>query len=199
MFPFRLMSFLLCSSTLVFGWSSSSPLSRRDAFQKVVVATTTATAEACITPLPAIAKANGDDKLYNLSNEALAEILTKDVVERQFLCNGDITRQVYDESATFTDEIDTYQLDQWVKGTKRLFVADKSQVTLEPNSMKVSDLEASFRFSEYLMFNIPFKPTVYLSGKVVFQRDPKTGLITSYQEQWDQSVNSVLKSAKFGK
>ena len=38
-----------------------------------------------------------------------------------------------------------------------------------------------------------------LSGKVVLTRDEKTGLITSYREYWDQSVNDVLKTAKFGK
>ena len=54
-----------------------------------------------------------------------------------------------------------------------------------------------FRFDEDLMFNIPFKPVVSLTGKVVLQRSPDTGLITSYQEFWDQDVATVLKSAKF--
>jgi len=34
---------------------------------------------------------------------------------------------------------------------------------------------------------------------VVLTRDENTGLITSYREYWDQSVNDVLKTAKFGK
>ena len=47
------------------------------------------------------------------------------------------------------------------------------------------------------MFNIPFKPVVALSGKVVLERDLNTGLIVSYREFWDQDVTTVLKSAKF--
>lgn len=135
-------------------------------------------------------------KRQSLSNDQLAEVIRNDVEVNQFMVSADITRDVYDESATFTDEIDTYQMDQWIKGTKRLFVAEKSHVDLVPNSIKVSDVEASFRFTETLLFNIPIlKPLVYLSGTVVFTRDPQTGLITSYREQWDQDVNTVLKKA----
>lgn len=115
------------------------------------------------------------------------------------MVRADLTRSVYDESATFIDEIDTYQMDAWIKGTKRLFVADKSQVEIVPDTLQVTDQEATFNFTEYLTFNIPLlQPRVYLSGKVVLKRDPKTGLITSYQEKWDQDVNTVLLSAKIG-
>lgn len=137
-------------------------------------------------------------KLTNLSNDELAKIITEDVTTRQFLASADLTREIYDESAMFTDEIDTYTLPKWVKGTKQLFVASRSEVTLTPDTLKVTDEEASFRFSEYLCFNIPFKPVVYLSGTLILKRDKSTGLITSYQEIWDQDVNTVLKSAKFG-
>jgi hypothetical protein len=115
------------------------------------------------------------------------------------MVGADISRSVYDESATFTDEIDTYEMDQWIKGTKRLFVADKSHVDLVPDSMQVTDTQVTFRFTEDLTFNIPLLlPKVYLSGTVELKRDPKTGLITSYQEKWDQSINTVLTSAKIG-
>ena len=41
--------------------------------------------------------------------------------------------------------------------------------------------------------NIPLlQPKVYLSGKVILERDPKTGLITSYREKWDQDVNNLV-------
>jgi len=105
---------------------------------------------------------------------------------------------VYDESATFTDEIDEYTMDKWIKGTKSLFVPSGSRVSLV-GDIDVSTKAVSFRFSEDLMFNIPFKPVCSLSGKVVLERDENTGLITSYREYWDQSVNEVLKTAKFGK
>ncbi|KAI2512633.1 hypothetical protein MHU86_1852 [Fragilaria crotonensis] len=137
-----------------------------------------------------------ENKLVNLSDADLKEIVRKDVVDHKFLTNGKLTRTIYDESATFTDEIDTYTMDKWIVGTQKLFVGDKSRVDLV-GDIDVTRDRVEFRFDEDLMFNIPFKPVVTLTGKVVLQRSPDTGLITSYQEFWDQDVASVLKSAKF--
>jgi hypothetical protein len=65
-----------------------------------------------------------------------------------------------------------------------------------PNTLTVSEAQASFLFTEYLTFNIPLvQPTVYLTGKVILKRDSTSGLITSYQEQWDKNVQGVLTSA----
>jgi hypothetical protein len=144
---------------------------------------------------PAIAQED-TPKLLNLSNDDLKAIIQQDVVERKFLTNGKLTRAAYDEAATFTDEIDTYTLDKWVEGTQKLFVGDKSRVDLV-GTIDVNADRVEFRFDEDLMFNIPFKPVVSLTGKVVLKRSPDTGLITSYQEFWDQDVATVLKSAKF--
>ncbi|KAK1748015.1 hypothetical protein QTG54_001978 [Skeletonema marinoi] len=138
------------------------------------------------------------DKQLNLSNEELKKIVLSDIVDKSFLVSADITRSIYDESATFTDEIDVYTMDKWVKGTKALFIASGSRVSLV-GDVDVSASEVVFRFDEDLMFNIPFKPVCALTGKVVLTRDENTGLITSYREYWDQSVNDVLKTAKFGK
>jgi hypothetical protein len=190
-----LVSLSLCS-----GWSSPSfrsGCSRRELFGQAAAAAALGTF--WVPPAHAATKQQQDDKKIGISNEELAQIITRDVQENQFMVRADLTRSIYDESATFTDEIDTYQLDPWIQGTKRLFVADKSQVEIVPDSLKVSDLEATFLFTEYLTFNIPLlQPKVYLSGKVILKRDPTTGLITSYQEKWDQDVNTVLLSAKFG-
>ena len=153
-----------------------------------------------VPPVWAAAVLEGKEKKQvGISNEELGKIITQDIQENQFMVAADLTRSVYDEAATFTDEIDTYEMDAWIKGTKRLFVAKKSHVDLVPNSLQVTESEATFRFTEDLTFNIPLlQPKVYLSGLVVLKRDPKTGLIISYQEKWDQDVNTVLKSAKFG-
>jgi hypothetical protein len=63
--------------------------------------------------------------------------------------------------------------------------------------VNVSNEEVEFLFDEDLMFNLPFlKPKVHLTGKLVLDRDPTTGLITKYREYWDQSVIDVLKTAK---
>ena len=149
---------------------------------------------------PAIAVSDnengGINKRRNLSDGELKKIITSDVVERSFLASADLTRDIYDEGATFTDEIDTYSLSQWIKGTKNLFVAEGSRVTLV-GDVDVTPEKVEFRFDEDLMFRIPFRPIVNLSGTVVLTRDPVSGLITSYKENWDQDVASVLKTAKF--
>ena len=131
----------------------------------------------------------------DLTDEQLKEVIKSDVLKRQFLVTGVLTRSVYKPTATFTDEIDTYGMDQWMKGTQRLFVGSKSQVRLV-GDVEVNPEKVEFRFDEDLMFNIPFNPMVSLTGKVVLTRD-ETGYITSYREFWDQDTWSVLKSAKF--
>mmetsp|Transcript_28588 Transcript_28588/g.45027 ORF Transcript_28588/g.45027 Transcript_28588/m.45027 type:complete len:253 (-) Transcript_28588:1252-2010(-) len=159
-----------------------------------------ATAASSLLPLRSSADTSSvqTDKQLNLSDEELKKIVLSDIVDKSFLVSADITRSIYDESATFTDEIDVYTMDKWVKGTKALFIASGSRVSLV-GDVDVSASEVAFRFDEDLMFNIPFKPVCSLTGKVVLTRDEKTGLITSYREYWDQSVNDVLKTAKFGK
>ena len=153
-----------------------------------------------IAPRPAFAAdANADikPKLTGISDAELKRIIKSDVVDKQFLVSADLTREVYDEFANFIDEIDTYPMQKWIVGTKRLFVAEKSQVNLV-GDVDVSKDRVEFRFDEDLMFRIPLLyPVVSLTGRVVLDRDPTTGLITKYQEFWDQSVSDVLKTAKF--
>lgn len=148
--------------------------------------------------LPLQSAYGASEKRINISDSDLKQIILSDVVDKSFLVTADITRAVYDESATFTDEIDVYTMDKWIKGTKSLFIPSGSRVTLV-GDVNVSPSEVTFQFDEDLMFNIPFKPVCSLSGKVVLARDEKTGLITSYREYWDQQINDVLKTAKFGK
>ncbi|CAJ1966279.1 unnamed protein product [Cylindrotheca closterium] len=198
---FLLFLSLVCAVQALSPSSMESGVSRRGMLQQgASSAAAVVAASAGFLPSVASATATAEQKpkLTNLSNAELSKIITEDVTTRQFLASADLTREIYDESAMFTDEIDTYTLDKWIKGTKKLFVPSKSEVTLIPDTLKVTDSEASFRFSEYLCFNIPFKPVVYLSGTLILKRDTSTGLITSYQEKWDQDVNTVLKSAKFG-
>ena len=145
---------------------------------------------------PAFAADEIKPNLTGISDDELKRVITKDVVDNQFLVSADITREVYDESANFIDEIDTYPMQKWIVGTKRLFVAEKSRVSLV-GDVNVSKDKVEFRFDEDLMFRIPLRPVVSLTGRVVLDRDPETGLITKYQEFWDQSVGEVLKTAKF--
>jgi len=136
-------------------------------------------------------------KQYNLSPDEIAAIVEADIVDRSFLTTGDLTRSIYSESAMFTDEIDTYTLEKWMKGTAKLFVGPPSSNLNIVGKVEASAKEISFRFDEDLMFRIPFRPVVHLTGKLVLERDIDTGLISSYREFWDQDVKTVLKSAKF--
>jgi hypothetical protein len=137
-------------------------------------------------------------KKERISEEELKRIVTADVVERAFLVSADLTRDIYEENASFTDEIDTYSISQWISGTKKLFVSEGSRVTLV-GDVQVTPETVQFQFDEELMFRIPFRPVVSLSGYVVLTRNPVTGLISSYTEHWDQDVLSVLKTAKLKK
>jgi hypothetical protein len=170
--------------------TKSSPFTRKDflksAFAAVVIAS------------PVLSQsqvARAEEKL-TVTEAQLKDIVKSDIVDRQFLATGNLTPSIYKKTATFTDEIDTYEMDKWVKGTQKLFVGEKSDVRLI-GDVEVSPEKVEFRFDEDLMFRIPFRPIVALSGKVVLKRDPATGLICSYQEFWDQDVLTVLKTARF--
>ncbi|OEU07135.1 hypothetical protein FRACYDRAFT_251931 [Fragilariopsis cylindrus CCMP1102] len=194
---------------------------RRETFQRIVsegttaavfVAAATTTTAAAITtasPSPANAATTTDDvasaenkKQYNLSNEDIMKIISSDMIDNQFLVTGNLTRSIYSEECTFQDEIDTYTMNKWISGTSKLFDPSRSKVLLVDNSIKpmvANDDGIELRFVEYLCFNIPFvKPIVYLSGTLELKRGSSTttskgnGLITSYQEKWDQNIYEVL-------
>lgn len=182
---------LICVFTfLCTAWSlslrESFATSRRN-FLQIPAATVVGT----LVPSPAFAV---DEKL-GLTDAELKDIVKSDILERQFLATGKLTRSIYRNTATFTDEIDTYGLDQWMTGTQRLFVGEKSSVRLV-GDIDVSPEQVLFRFDEDLMFRIPFNPVVSLTGSVILKRD-EAGFITSYKENWDQDVVTVIKSAKF--
>jgi len=126
---------------------------RRDVFRSTASAAGLVVTSTVTSPLRSQAS---DEKLTNLSNEDLKSIIESDL-KKDFLVSADITRAVYDESATFTDEIDTYTMDKWIKGTKALFVAEKSKLDIV-GDVSVDSEKAEFRFREDLMFRIPFRP-----------------------------------------
>lgn len=134
------------------------------------------------------------EKLVNLSPEKIGQIVKEDLVKRQFLATANFTRAIYDESATFQDEIDTYTLPKFIKGTSALFVPERSEVRLVGDVVANEEM-VTLRFDEDLCFNIPFNPTVQVTGKLVLTRDPKTGLISKYREFWDKTPLEVTLSA----
>ena len=185
--------FLIFSSlSYVCSLNVDPSVARRDAVKSITQMVSASLGSFAMMPSLAARASENDDRI---SDTEIKETVEKDILERQFLVTGNLTPRVYRPTATFTDEIDTYQMDQWMKGTQKLFVGEKSEIRLVGDVM-VSPEKVEFRFDEDLMFRIPFRPTVSLTGKVVLARD-EAGYITSYQEFWDQDVVSVLKTAKF--
>jgi len=82
-----------------------------------------------VTTMDPIPAAMALDRL-NISDEQLKQIVKDDILKRQFLVTGNLTPEIYKPTATFADEIDTYKMDQWMKGTQKLFVGEKSDVRL---------------------------------------------------------------------
>lgn len=136
-------------------------------------------------------------KSYNLNTEQIKTIITDDINIRQALITADFTRSIYNEKCKFKDEIDTYTMNQYIQGTKALFIPEKSNVKLiSPVLYDNNKHEFNFKFSEMLTFNIIFQPRVTLSGRVELTQGDD-GLIINSREYWDQSVVDVLKTAKF--
>uniref|UniRef100_A0A7S3LYQ8 Uncharacterized protein n=1 Tax=Spumella elongata TaxID=89044 RepID=A0A7S3LYQ8_9STRA len=136
-------------------------------------------------------------KRRNLPVSEVAKIVREDVVQRQFLATADFSPEIYDDNCIFTDEIDSYTYEKFVKGTKGLFVASESNVKL------VGDVEVleggsklQFRFDEVLAVNLPIvHPKWTLSGTCTLTRGAD-GLIVAYKEKWDQSVPEVILSTR---
>lgn len=173
----------------------STSFSRRQ-WMSSVAAAAVAVAVASGTPYASPAYSALTASSTRIDDEELKRVVTSDLLNNQFLVTGNLTRGIYLKEATFTDEIDTYGLEQWMKGTQKLFVGEGSQVRLV-GDIRVSPDSVEFRFDEDLMFRIPFRPVVKLSGRLVLTRDKETGLISSYREYWDQDVGTVLRTAKF--
>eukprot|EP01031_Cornospumella_fuschlensis_P025985 gene25985-31378_t len=131
----------------------------------------------------------------HLTDKELSKVVEEDITKRQALITADFTRSVYDESCVFQDEIDTYPIDKYIKGTKALFVAEESHVDLTGPVTVQDDGKVVFPFKEVLAFRLPLlHPKVRLSGRVELTRNGE-GLIIYSREHWDQSVADVLKTA----
>jgi hypothetical protein len=202
--------------------AASSLSSRREFLQDAFAKTTTATATTALVvlssplmlspPDAAHAASGNDDALLPvsssssssggtkkiLSDDELKAIILSDIIDRQFLVTGHLTLSAYEPTARWQDEIDSYEIKQWVTGTEKLFVGEQSSVRLI-GDVVVTPLQAEFRFDEDLMFRLPLglRPVVHLTGRVVLNRNPVTGLVSFGREIWDQDVSTVLKSAKF--
>jgi hypothetical protein len=159
----NLLALWLCASSCAALALQQPQLTRKQLFQSVV---TTSIAGIFLSSQSALAE---EGKL-ELTDEQVKNIVKEDILTRQFLVTGNLTPSIYNPAATFTDEIDTYAMDKWMTGTQKLFVGEKSDVRLI-GDVEVSKEKIEFRFDEDLMFRIPFRPVVSLTGRVVLKRD----------------------------
>merc|ERR1712087_533737 len=101
--------------------SHSSRFSRELSSRRTLLSNMLGGASMLLESAPALAllsRESVEEKQRGLSAERLADIVRQDLTARQFLVTGDITRTVYSEDCTFQDEIDTYTISKWIKGTK---------------------------------------------------------------------------------
>lgn len=150
----------------------------------------------CTNPSFASAQSLSSSNGIKISNEEISKIVSEDISIRQALITADFSPSIYNPNCKFQDEIDTYKYDQYVKGTKALFNAGKSHVDLV-GPVVATDEKVEFKFKETLVFNIPFNPTVDISGHVNLSRNKEDGLITYSREYWDQPVREVLTHVRF--
>ncbi|KAG8464698.1 hypothetical protein KFE25_010066 [Diacronema lutheri] len=146
-----------------------------------------------VTGAPVAVRAAADSqKSRGLSEPQLKARLLADIVDARFMVTGKLSQDLYADTAKFTDEIDTYDMPNFIKGTGLLFDGERSEFKL------IGDLEFAdegrtvrYRFDEILSFRIPLQPRSRVSGRVELKRGDD-GLIQSYREFWDQSVPETL-------
>lgn len=151
--------------------------------------------------LPSLQQSAPDchEKQCHLNEESLTEILLQDICERNSLVTADFASSIYEDSCRFKDGSDldgSYPMKPWQLGCKMLFKGDKSKSNIVEDSLVVTSEAITFRFESDLEFRGPFSPQVLLTGRVVMLRNPQTGLISSYEEKWDDNVWDIVKGAK---
>jgi hypothetical protein len=127
-------------------------MGRRDMLATLVVAAVLSnTPRAAMNTVARPPAVSSSAKSYNLSNDELADIIKKDIADKQFLVTADMTLSIYDDRATFQDgsSLDgAYEIGAWVRGCNQLIEAKNSCCRLVEGSMVVDSDEAKFRFVE---------------------------------------------------
>ena len=120
------------------------PLARREALVHLVAGSSAAS---LLSALPAAATdAAISPKRKNLPPAELAKLVRADIEQKQFLVSGQLTREIYDESATFTDAIDTCALaSSHLERSKA-----RNAVSLSTLSLRLTRLPAVARVADTL-------------------------------------------------
>jgi len=148
----------------------------------------------------AMRQSNAHEKLHNLPNDVVAQMILQDARERNSLVTADFSQSIYDNQATFKDgsSLDgAYPMAPWILGCKLLFNERNSRTNIIEDTLVVTSSHVTFRFEGDLEFRGPFSPQVFLTGQVVMTRDPVTGLINSYKELWDKDLFDICKEVRW--
>jgi hypothetical protein len=147
----------------------------------------------------AMSQSTTHEKLHNLPNDVLAQMILQDAKERNSLVTADFSQSIYDDDTIFKDGsgLDgAYPMAPWILGCKMLFNEQNSLSTIVEETLVATLSHITFRFEGDLEFRGPFSPQVFLTGQVIMTRDPVTGLINSYKELWDKDVFQICKEAR---
>jgi hypothetical protein len=140
-------------------------------------------------------------KQRNLPDQEILKIIEEDLSKRQALNTADFTRSIYSEDCLFQDEISTYPLPEYIRGTKALFSPLESHTDLIGSVFIETDASnhrfVSASFKEKLAFNLPLiQPKVTLSGRLKLSLNNEN-LIVYSREYWNENVWKVLSTATF--
>ncbi|XRB25327.1 SnoaL-like domain-containing protein [Pseudoscourfieldia marina] len=137
-----------------------------------------------------------------VSTDELVSIIRADLVERQYLVNGNVSSNVYLDDCYFTDARDDFGpgLKKWQRGTSLLFVANKSfaeltgDVVFDPKTRTIEITK--WRQQDY--FRLPGTPhSPVFTGSVTLTLHPTFNLIARHDEKWDMDPDTITKQITF--
>mmetsp|Transcript_46721 Transcript_46721/g.75151 ORF Transcript_46721/g.75151 Transcript_46721/m.75151 type:complete len:309 (+) Transcript_46721:78-1004(+) len=135
-------------------------------------------------------------KSIGLPIQDIRDIVQQDFIYRKCLVSGDISQEIYADDCIFTDpQMSVKGLQKFVRGTKALFVAERSELELLGDVYVVGDDKIVAKWREVACFNIPLRPKTYFTGNITLTLG-KDNLIVNYLEQWDLTIPEILATAR---
>eukprot|EP00472_Partenskyella_glossopodia_P014322 CAMPEP_0197541652 /NCGR_PEP_ID=MMETSP1318-20131121/67279_1 /TAXON_ID=552666 /ORGANISM="Partenskyella glossopodia, Strain RCC365" /LENGTH=240 /DNA_ID=CAMNT_0043100851 /DNA_START=205 /DNA_END=930 /DNA_ORIENTATION=+ len=148
-------------------------------------------------PPPPPRYSNPNVKIRGLDIQEIRAIVEEDFDKRKALVSGEISKSIYSDNCTFADpQMRTRGLNKFVDGTRALFKEDKSELELLGPVEVIGNNQIFAKFREVACFNVPLEPRTYFTGNLTLTLG-EDNLIEDYLEQWDKSVEEIVRSAKF--
>jgi len=129
-----------------------------------------------------------------VSAQQAAEVLSRDLGEREYFVTGRLTTEIFDNQCEFVDPTnDTTGPENYLRALRVLFDPARSSVRLLEDIEVIN--ESTLRGVAVLegVLKLPWKPRISpTTVTVTYTRDPNTGLITKQSESWDRQPLSAL-------